>query len=544
MGSLLNGAVEWFYSSVLSLLNAISLAVLGALGCSLDTFNAYFPFASGVFHYVQAFAVAIVFLVFMFQNFKNNLGPLSDGENPLSLLAKSFISIFIIIFSMQIYTILLGIVGTPYQWMMQASVTGDSGTYDPSTGSWDAIGSALQNTSGSSNLLACILLIFLGWNYFKLVLEVVERYMIVGILAYTAPLPMATGAAKATSNIFKSWCRMVASQLVLLVINVWSVKMAMSGFAVFSATQGALNEEGSNGGVVIWSLCMFAFMKLAQKMDTYMGTIGMNTAQTGGSLLEEMAATGAAMSKVSKAAGGLLAKGATLAAGGAAVSGALGSVVSNAKQSGISGITGALGKSISSLGNKYVQGGSGSGSSGSSGKGAVSNIQNAAKRGFGAAVGATVAGGFGTAVKSVANHNFAKAVNSNLTSGVRAQSAINTIGNVAHGNAKRDGYISDNPAGGGISSHMGASSAQYYLGNQITDGANTTISAATIGDGKINGSFTQGGSPDNMHFTAYDAKSFERPSGDFSTVNAKDGSQWYVQTELQRNTAYQKSQHV
>ncbi len=45
-------------------------------------------------------------------------------------------------------------------------------------------------------LLLTILEIALGWNYFKLLLETVERYIVVGVLCYTSPLAFSMGASK------------------------------------------------------------------------------------------------------------------------------------------------------------------------------------------------------------------------------------------------------------------------------------------------------------------------------------------------------------
>ena len=58
-------------------------------------------------------------------------------------------------------------------------------------------------------LLLTILEIALGWNYFKLLLETVEQYIVVGVLCYTSPLAFSMGASKATTPVFRSWCRMV-----------------------------------------------------------------------------------------------------------------------------------------------------------------------------------------------------------------------------------------------------------------------------------------------------------------------------------------------
>ena len=72
----------------------------------------------------------------------------------------------------------------------------------------NGIASFVAITSVIGLLLILILLIALGWNYFKLLLETVERYVVVGVLCYTSPLAFSMGASKATSPVFKSWCRM------------------------------------------------------------------------------------------------------------------------------------------------------------------------------------------------------------------------------------------------------------------------------------------------------------------------------------------------
>jgi hypothetical protein len=161
---------------------------------------------------------------------------------------------------------------------------------------WGGVGNAIINmispTSASSigNLVALIILLVIGWNFFKLVLKTAERYIIIGVLAYLAPLPFCTGASKSTNNIFKSWCRMAASQLIMLLLNVWSIKMVIVSFDAFGITNGKIGSGYDNiGGMLTWAICMFAFLKVAQKLDSYMAQIGMNTAQTGGSLLEEIA---------------------------------------------------------------------------------------------------------------------------------------------------------------------------------------------------------------------------------------------------------------
>ena len=47
-------------------------------------------------------------------------------------------------------------------------------------------------------------------NYIKLLFEAAERYILLGVLVFTAPMAFATGSSQTTSNIFKSWCRMLS----------------------------------------------------------------------------------------------------------------------------------------------------------------------------------------------------------------------------------------------------------------------------------------------------------------------------------------------
>ena len=67
-------------------------------------------------------------------------------------------------------------------------------------------------------------IMMLDGQNFKLLLEAVERYIVVGVLCYTSPLAFCMGGSKATSQVFKSWCRMVGSRLLLLVMNVWFIR--------------------------------------------------------------------------------------------------------------------------------------------------------------------------------------------------------------------------------------------------------------------------------------------------------------------------------
>ena len=87
--------------------------------------------------------------------------------------------------------------------------------------------------SGSVALIVLILMLILAWNYIKLLFEAAERYVLLGVLIFTAPMAFSMGASQATNNIFKSWCNMLAGQVFMLIMNVWCLRIFTSMFANF-----------------------------------------------------------------------------------------------------------------------------------------------------------------------------------------------------------------------------------------------------------------------------------------------------------------------
>ena len=53
------------------------------------------------------------------------------------------------------------------------------------------------------------------------------------------------------------------------------------------AQVAASGKESVTGNVLIWFLCAVAFLKVSQKIDSFMATLGVNVGRTGGSMLAE-----------------------------------------------------------------------------------------------------------------------------------------------------------------------------------------------------------------------------------------------------------------
>ena len=227
---ILDGIVSWIAEQVMNILDMISSSVLGALGCNMDTFVRYFPAAETMYHIFVALAIGLILLNLIWQLFKNFALPMgSDAEDPIKLIIRSVVFILLAYYSDEIIDIVLKIGGTPYKWIMTEKLP------PINFASFNSVLLTILGglASGSVSLIALILLLILAWNYIKLLFEAAERYVLLGVLIYTAPVAFAMGASQTTSNIFSSWCKMLGGQVFLLLMNAWCLRIFTSMVGTF-----------------------------------------------------------------------------------------------------------------------------------------------------------------------------------------------------------------------------------------------------------------------------------------------------------------------
>lgn len=92
--------------------------------------------------------------------------------------------------------------------------------------------------------------------------------------------------------------------LVLLLLCVLSTTaFAIDESEVESAIAASSKEEVA-GNVFIWFLCAIGFLKVSQKIDSFMASLGINVGRTGGSMLTELMVAGRGIAAVAGAVGG------------------------------------------------------------------------------------------------------------------------------------------------------------------------------------------------------------------------------------------------
>ena len=472
------GIATWVASVMTQIMDAISGVFIGALGTDMTAMEEYFPFAVSAYTIIQYTAWALLFLVATWQIFRAFSGPLGETENPLTILARGAIFGFLIAYAKPIFSLALDIARAPYTALMDSTLDLGDFTF---AGIEQALTNGLTTLVSVSTVVGLILLIILmialAWNYFKLLLETVERYVLVGVLCYTSPLAYAMGASKATSRVFQSWCRMVGSQLLLLVLNVWFLRAFNSSVGQFIANGGALTN--GQGNIFLWLFCALALLKIAQKCDSYLAALGLSVAQTGSSMGMEMLMAARVLTGFSRGGGGNAASvfgGGARGGAGAAAAGTAGGV--------------AAGGILSGFMNRYRPN---------------SFVRDAVVDG-GSRMGAGGGVGFvGRAFGGMAARNGATLTSNSISSvATRPPNVSGTIG----------GEIADRSIPGYMPQLAGGAAANMtYSGTQITGGHISTT--ATAPDGR------------QAKVDLYSTAQHEAPSTPHTVVTAADGSQWY-----------------
>ncbi len=229
---ILDGIVEWLAEQVMNGLDLINTSVLGALGCDMAAFLRYFPAAETMYEIFVALAIGIILLIWVWNLFRNfGLGVGAEAEDPIKLTVRAVLFIGLVWYAGDIVNLGLEIGGTPYNWILTGALPSlDFGSF--SSVLLTIIGVC---ANGAVALIVLILVLILAWNYLKLLCEAAERYVLLGVLVFTAPIAFAMGVSRSTSDIFKSWCRMFAGQVFLLLMNAWCLKLFTSMVGSFIA---------------------------------------------------------------------------------------------------------------------------------------------------------------------------------------------------------------------------------------------------------------------------------------------------------------------
>ena len=366
------------------------------------------------------------------------------------------------------------------------------------------------------------------------------------------------------------------------IINIGSLALTLSlllctpAFAIeeseVETAIAASSNEAVAGNIFLWFLCAVAFLKISQKIDSFLAGLGVNVGRTGGSMLSELLIAGKTIGAAASGLGGAVGNifnrshasshNSTKQAAGQAFMGSGGGLVSIAKRAAGNAAAGSATGTGSGLGS--VIGGAMFGSSMASGGKFANNVVGAVATGNIASVG------------SIKGEQAAQALTNYLGYGATA----NAAGNV--GAPDGGGVIPPNPVGVAASTVVGeetdttsdgagsvfitpdggaAGGATIPMqGNPVspspetkqggTEGTTEFVTGPAsapspergsiplqapsfrdveIGGGRITGYETPAGGGPERQFAMYNASQYMVPSGPYEVVQTVDGESWYKQ---------------
>lgn len=275
--------VSWLCSALAGAMEWVVETICKTFDYDISTFNETFDFAATAYDIILSTALPLALIlaawsiiVFFWK------GADKASTTPVRTVINLIVAVGFIYFGNRIFDAILDFCQYPYN----AIVNEDAVKWGVDLSKVFSVKGVLATRFAKvSSLVYLIMILIIGISLIKLLLEIVERYVVTFVLMYLSPLAAATLASSTTSGIYKKFFSMFVSQCILIFLNAWCLKMAVSGLSISS----------SDNDVIVCLLLVYAFLKISSRMDSYLNQLGLNSAITGGGIGAEILGAGAAM---------------------------------------------------------------------------------------------------------------------------------------------------------------------------------------------------------------------------------------------------------
>ena len=339
---------------------------------------------------------------------------------------------------------------------------------------------------------------------------------------------------------------------VCLLLVLLMAMLSTTAFAVDeSEVENAIAASGQDavaGNLFIWFLCAVSFLKISQKIDSFMTSLGINVGRTGGSMMAEMLIAGRALGGAAKATGGAIGNifnrghsNTTNQATGQAFTGGGGGMIGVAKRA--VGNAAAASATNTAVGLESVVGGAMFGSSLNNGGKFATDVVGAVATGNISRVGSITGAKAAQALTSYLGYG---ATAGNGTGAPSSKLAMNADSITSAAGESLTSPATDIPVSrdmGGddvITAEGGATAAAAAYADEVESSVQDqqapipqqppTFRDVEIGGGRITGYETPADGGAERQFAMYNAGQYMTPqSGDYETVQTADGETWYKQ---------------
>lgn len=243
---------------------------------------------------IGAFFVMLLFFAGIMKAFLPD-GISETAEHPFAVVGRAVAAGFCVVWAFQIMYFLQTPLAGIFDGIYQLSQTHKTLSAGFASDAWGETGHLkFKNLSDGDNKIieslgGTALLIVMSfavmWMYIKLVLEMVERYVTTCFLFYVSPLAFSSIASRSTQGIAGGFIRMLFAQYLLIMFNC----IFLFVFC-YAYSQMGTHEFKNINEAIIYFAAMMAWLKLGQRLDEHMNTLGLGAARTGAGLGGELAA--------------------------------------------------------------------------------------------------------------------------------------------------------------------------------------------------------------------------------------------------------------
>lgn len=264
---------------------------------TLEVFFKMFGPAARSLPLICAISLFLIALLYMYNMFKTVFGPMVDAENPFKMTGKVLLYATGIYLVKPLINLAFNIATIPFieidknlsmgnqMWESAKQGFSISGIIGGSFGETfkniliPIVDTVLFSVSDVAFFIFVFMFIAILIEFLKFFIEVVTRYVLLGVLTIFAPLALACGAFQKTAQIFDGWWKAFVGQIVLIMFSHFFLKVF-----VFSWTAFTLGRFVSGIPLLTGLAMIFAWLKIGQKADTYLQTMGAGTLKTGDDL--------------------------------------------------------------------------------------------------------------------------------------------------------------------------------------------------------------------------------------------------------------------
>lgn len=283
MGWIVEKLTEICVEGLMKLLEFFSTILTGQLALNgietLDKFKDVFPVVTKAYTVFLYSAFAIIFLSMVYQLFKCFFGPLTDKtETPFKIILSSLFTCILVAFSQVVCAAIFEITTIPYKAITSiAEVDTITGLATPQSAP-AGIGSEILSGLVVYWIILIVLLFMMLKQFIMLVLEIVERYVLMGMFTIVSPLCLACGCVAPLRNVQQSWIQVMFNSCIVMI------------FSTFFLTIFTVSFNGDSINDMLTLLMYIAWLKTGQKVDEHMNTLGLKTARSGGFGMDVMSA--------------------------------------------------------------------------------------------------------------------------------------------------------------------------------------------------------------------------------------------------------------